>query len=306
VELLVVIGIIAVLISVLLPALNRARSASNSVWCLSNLKQMGTAMRLYAGDNKDRLPIAYWDGYTSPNKEGATDWAWLILPYLKKGASGTYAGQDPASLWALFKDKDTLTGEANATFNFDPDKVQTYGVNQILFGFAPGEIDSTGYPKRNNGLPGPADDAKRPFKFAQIKNSSEMVLVMDAAQIGNQGAGGGYKDVWAADADLTFMQGTNYDCRILGLEAMAAKYPLGVDSGTNKDYATYTHLQSDTRGPNNAKGNDMRFRHMKNTQANVLFGDGSAGTFRYKQPGPGGSDLQWRNLIPRELGYKVP
>ena len=300
VELLVVIGIIAVLISVLLPALNRARAASNSVWCLNNLKQMGIAIRMYAGDNKDRLPIAYWDGYTSPNLEGATDWAWLILPYMKKGASGVYSGMEPDQLWVLFKDKDTVTG--SSTDAFDAEKVQTYGVNQILFGFAPGGLQADGYPLRNNGAPGSGDDAKRPFKLGQIKNGSEMILILDAAQIGNQGA---RPNSWAADADLTFLQGTNYDCRMLGLEAMAAKYPQGVDSGMNKDYASYVHLQID-KGPNNARGNDMRFRHMKNAQANALLADGSAKSFRYNRPGPGGCEIEWRNLIPRELGYKLP
>lgn len=299
VELLVVIGIIAVLISVLLPALNRARASSNSVWCLNNLKQMGIAIRMYAQDNKDRLPIAYWDGWSSPNLEGATDWGWLILPYMKKGAGGTYTGQDPGNIWRLFKDKDTITGTSTDP---DPEKVQTYGVNQILFGFAPGALQADGYPLRNNGQPGSSDDGKRPWPISRIRGSSEMILIMDAAQIGNQGS---RANCWAADADLTFLQGTNYDCRMLGLEAMVAKYPQGVDAGTNKDFASYLFLQID-KGPNNARGNDMRFRHLKNSQANALMADGSATTFHFTKPGVGGSDLQWRNLIPKELGYKLP
>jgi prepilin-type N-terminal cleavage/methylation domain-containing protein len=51
VELLVVIGIIALLISILLPALNRARDAAQTVQCMSNLRQVATALELYAVQN---------------------------------------------------------------------------------------------------------------------------------------------------------------------------------------------------------------------------------------------------------------
>src|SRR4051794_26319045 len=60
VELLVVIGIIAVLISILLPALNKARAASRSTVCLSNLRQMGNAWNMYLSDSRGRLPYYIW------------------------------------------------------------------------------------------------------------------------------------------------------------------------------------------------------------------------------------------------------
>lgn len=56
IELLVVISIIAVLVSLLLPALNQARSRARQVACLSNLRQVGIAMYGYAVDNDDYFP----------------------------------------------------------------------------------------------------------------------------------------------------------------------------------------------------------------------------------------------------------
>jgi len=56
VELLVVIGIIALLISILLPVLNKARASANQAACLSNERQIMAAILMYANDNKQCLP----------------------------------------------------------------------------------------------------------------------------------------------------------------------------------------------------------------------------------------------------------
>ena len=60
VELLVVIGIIALLISILLPSLNRARESAKKVACLSNIRQLTTAAIMYANDNQGTLPYIAW------------------------------------------------------------------------------------------------------------------------------------------------------------------------------------------------------------------------------------------------------
>ena len=59
VELLVVIGIIALLISILLPTLNQARASGQAVVCLSNIRQLWTVTLMYADDNDGSLPYAW-------------------------------------------------------------------------------------------------------------------------------------------------------------------------------------------------------------------------------------------------------
>ena len=74
VELLVVIAIIAILASMLLPALGKSKSAAQGTVCRGNLKQMTLAWQLYAGDNADRLPAA--SGWAlAGNPVLAVDWA---------------------------------------------------------------------------------------------------------------------------------------------------------------------------------------------------------------------------------------
>jgi prepilin-type N-terminal cleavage/methylation domain-containing protein/prepilin-type processing-associated H-X9-DG protein len=65
VELLVVIGIISVLLSLLLPAVGRARAAARSTSCLSNVRQVGTAWLMYVAEHKGHLPY-YQETATPP------------------------------------------------------------------------------------------------------------------------------------------------------------------------------------------------------------------------------------------------
>ena len=73
VELLVVIGIIAVLISILLPALTRARRSAYTVQCSSNMRQLATAMLMYIQDNKGKFPASEFFPITGAYPYG---WGW--------------------------------------------------------------------------------------------------------------------------------------------------------------------------------------------------------------------------------------
>ena len=73
IELLVVIAVIAILASMLLPALNQARERAHGIKCLSNLKQVGTAVKIYTNDFED---------YVTPAQTNAGFWYRELCPYL--------------------------------------------------------------------------------------------------------------------------------------------------------------------------------------------------------------------------------
>jgi prepilin-type N-terminal cleavage/methylation domain-containing protein/prepilin-type processing-associated H-X9-DG protein len=103
VELLVVIGIIALLISILLPALGKARESAASVKCLNNLKQLATAVRAFTIERKDYMPGRGATGVSKFNANGS------ITGYM----TSTEPVQDTADWISWMRKVDPILGGAN-------------------------------------------------------------------------------------------------------------------------------------------------------------------------------------------------
>ena len=109
VELLVVVGIIAVLISLLMPSLNKARVAAVRTQCLSNVRQFAVAQANYAAEQRNRLVIA-GDG----SEQGS--WIGLLQPYTR----AALVRRCPADQSPAFDDAAV------------PRRITSYGINNYV------------------------------------------------------------------------------------------------------------------------------------------------------------------------------
>jgi prepilin-type N-terminal cleavage/methylation domain-containing protein len=149
VELLVVIGIIAVLISLLLPALNVARANAQTVQCLSNLRQMVIAANEYADVNGGSYPIAYYATYVAPIST-SFQWDFTVTTNTTTGAVTV----TPGLLWQgqanmAVQQCPSFEGASNAA----PDPFTGYNYNTSYIGHgqnefvvAPAKLNQVRYP----------------------------------------------------------------------------------------------------------------------------------------------------------------
>lgn len=145
IELLVVIAIIAILAAILFPVFARARKTAQRTSCLNNLKQIGTAIRMYSNDWEEKYPniqgfgpyldtLNIWDGVGA----ATTSERWmqhLLLPYVKNdrifvcpsvGETGTWEGAFPAGVSFV---SNTALGAGLTLPAAEPDPVCTYTFN---------------------------------------------------------------------------------------------------------------------------------------------------------------------------------
>jgi prepilin-type N-terminal cleavage/methylation domain-containing protein/prepilin-type processing-associated H-X9-DG protein len=83
IELLVVIAIIAILAAILFPVFAQAREKARQTACLSNQRQIGTAMLMYVQDADETMPLRIGDVVNFANPGAAPNWLTGILPYMK-------------------------------------------------------------------------------------------------------------------------------------------------------------------------------------------------------------------------------
>jgi prepilin-type N-terminal cleavage/methylation domain-containing protein/prepilin-type processing-associated H-X9-DG protein len=129
VELLVVIGIIALLISILLPALSKARESGNRVSCLSNLRQIGMAFGMYSNDHNGYLPV-------TPKTGAGTDedaWYWQAprLPLIGDSPIGGVLGLTSHNYKVMVCPADDVAARKRGGANFYP---FSYSINIFAHG----------------------------------------------------------------------------------------------------------------------------------------------------------------------------
>jgi prepilin-type N-terminal cleavage/methylation domain-containing protein/prepilin-type processing-associated H-X9-DG protein len=280
VELLVVIGIIAVLIAILLPALGRARAQAQSVQCQANLRSIAQGLELYAIANRGSLPFGdYLDptyGYTI-NSETA-NWVIRVASLLRPGGQG----------------ENFITSvSSKGIFRCPSASVENAATDQVVNHYAchprlmpwfdketdPVKIAQTGIVKVEPLTGKPA----APYRKSKIRQASDIILIFDAVQYfgangladGNTHPVGNGVDNWRAQGSYSWGNGGLNPCPSVNF--WDNNYGAGVDCGNNTDCKGWSGNQQ-----------QIRYRHGRNDTANVLFCDGHVGQFHIKK-GAGGT-----------------
>ena len=191
VELLVVIGIIALLIAILLPTLARARQSSKTLVCLSQIRQMQMAQTLYANDNGNWLVQAglshgghdgdhrglRWlrddDDHDHGDLDDELSWLVALSPYAEEGIVSR-CPSDTSPHWPGGIPVDGIDDDGDHDHDDDGDDDHEPGYRRTSYGI-------------NNYLSisaAPEGHERRWVKITQIKGSSNVVQFLEMAELG--------------------------------------------------------------------------------------------------------------------------
>jgi prepilin-type N-terminal cleavage/methylation domain-containing protein/prepilin-type processing-associated H-X9-DG protein len=250
VELLVVIGIIALLVGILLPALQRARRHANLVDCQSRMRQMGQMILMYSSEQKGKLPVTYWEN-------GPVTDFWEQTGNHITGTISKMLGirnADTRNLHPIFQDKDL-----DLSINLWGSKIiQCYNFNMAIF---PTRRDTWAYNKV------PAAERLRPqTQLSKVRPAAEVVAAWDGGLMRYPTVGwGGHAYIHHSDLldtqGGTFWYATNFNRADPAYPGLAERIP----------------ARADKTIPN--KVGQVDYRHLGGSDglgstANVLFIDG--------------------------------
>jgi type II secretory pathway pseudopilin PulG len=317
VELLVVIGIIAILIAILLPALSRARAQARAVQCGSNLRQAGLALQIYVNTYKGMLPPGFWIVDPAASPQTVVNWSSLLCAMMDKTGAVSSSANDTAGGVATHGFRKTLLcPEVTAlAAEFDPFDISVthYLAHPRLMPNlgtnAPGGGTPDNYLRNFGGDP---NAVLKCYRLARLKRSAEIVMLFDGSMSPLQGI-----------SQFSNYSGSPYyrPRQNMPIGDLISKRALGTaQTALIADWArtTYKAEQPVDMTPVDASGatppvvfvnrdvdgNDrnFRFRHGKNDTMNALMADMHVTSFttsknNLKLNPPHAGSLTYRNIM---------